>query len=48
MQKEIEITLLPHQVEQAEAINQKLAESLKLPLNRIKAYEILKGSIDAR
>ena len=31
MQKEIEITLLPHQVEQSEAITQKLAESLKLP-----------------
>lgn len=48
MQKEIEITLLPHQVEQSEAIIQKLAESLKLPLNRIKSYEILKRSIDAR
>ncbi|MCZ4245434.1 hypothetical protein [Pedobacter punctiformis] len=48
MQKEIEITLLPHQVEQPEIINQKLAESLKVPLERIKSYEILKRSIDAR
>lgn len=48
MQKEIEITLLPNQVEQTEVINQKLAEALKLPENRIKAYEILKRSIDAR
>lgn len=48
MQKEIEITLLPNQVEQTEVINQKLAEALKLPENRIKGYEILKRSIDAR
>ncbi|PWS30760.1 NAD(P)/FAD-dependent oxidoreductase [Pedobacter paludis] len=48
MQKEIEITLLPNQVEQTEVINQKLAEALKLPENRIKAYQILKRSIDAR
>ncbi|MCZ4245441.1 NAD(P)/FAD-dependent oxidoreductase [Pedobacter punctiformis] len=48
MQKEIEITLLPHQVEQPEIINQKLAESLKVPLDRIRSHEILKRSIDAR
>ncbi|MBC6112573.1 NAD(P)/FAD-dependent oxidoreductase [Pedobacter fastidiosus] len=48
MQKEIEITLLPNQVEETEVINQKLAEALKLPENRIKGYEILKRSIDAR
>jgi len=48
MQKDLEITLLPHQVEQTEVINQKLAEGLKIPANRIKTYEVLKRSIDAR
>ena len=48
MQKDIEITLLPHQVEQAEVINQKLADALNIPLKRIKGYEIAKRSIDAR
>ena len=48
MQKDIEITLLPHEVEQTEIINQKLADGLKLPQNHIKGYEILKRSIDAR
>jgi uncharacterized FAD-dependent dehydrogenase len=48
MQKDIEITLLPHQLDQDEIIKTKLSESLKLPENRIKAFEILKRSIDAR
>lgn len=48
MQKDIEITLLPHEVEQSELIKTKLAESLKLSETRIKSYEILKRSIDAR
>ncbi|AZA49467.1 FAD-binding protein [Chryseobacterium carnipullorum] len=48
MQKNIEITLLPHEVEQTELINQKLAEALKLSESRIKGFEILKRSIDAR
>ncbi|PWS27332.1 FAD-binding protein [Pedobacter yonginense] len=48
MQKEIEITLLPNQIEQFEVIKQKLADGLKLSENRIKDYEILKRSIDAR
>jgi len=48
MQKDIEIVLFPNEVEQTEIINQKLAEGLKLPQNRIKGYEILKRSIDAR
>lgn len=48
MQKEIEITLLPNQVEQTEIIIQKLAEALKVKSNRILAHEILKRSIDAR
>lgn len=48
MQKDIEITLLPHQLDQDEIIKNKLSESLKLPENRIKAFEILKRSIDAR
>lgn len=48
MQKDIEITLLPHQVEQLEVIKTKLAEGLNLSENRIKNYEILKRSIDAR
>lgn len=48
MQKEIEITLLPHQVAQSEIIKTKLAETLKVSETRIKAYDILKRSIDAR
>lgn len=48
MQKEIEITLLPHQVEQSEIIKAKLADGLKVSENRIKSFEILKRSIDAR
>jgi len=48
MHKDIEITLLPHQVEQTEVINQKLADALKVSETRIKGYEILKRSIDAR
>ncbi len=48
MQKEIEITLLPEEIEQTEIINQKLAEVLNLAESRIKGYEILKRSIDAR
>jgi len=48
MQKDIEITLLPQQVEQIEVINQKLTDALNLPQHRIKGYEILKRSIDAR
>lgn len=48
MQKEIEITLLPHQVEQADVVKTKLSESLGLAASRIKGYEILKRSIDAR
>lgn len=48
MQKDIEITLLPHQLDQDEIIKTKLSESLKLQENRIKAFEILKRSIDAR
>lgn len=48
MQKEIEITLLPEEIEQTEIINQKLAEALNLSASRIKGYEILKRSIDAR
>jgi len=48
MQKDIEITLLPHQVEQTEIIKQKLTESLNVNQERIKGYDILKRSIDAR
>ena len=48
MQKDIEITLLPHQVEQFDVIKTKLAQALKLDESRIKAFDILKRSIDAR
>jgi len=48
MQKEIEITLLPHQVEQSEVIKTKLADGLNCAEDRIKSFEILKRSIDAR
>lgn len=48
MQKDLEITLLPHQVEQTEIIKAKLAEGLSIQENRIKSFEVLKRSIDAR
>jgi len=48
MQKDLEITLLPHQVEQPEIIKAKLAEGLSIQENRIKSFEVLKRSIDAR
>ena len=48
MQKDIEITLLPHQVEHFDVIKTKLAETLKLDESRINAFDILKRSIDAR
>jgi len=48
MQREIEITLLPHQVEQSEVIKTKLADGLNCAEDRIKSFEILKRSIDAR
>ncbi|RYF18495.1 MULTISPECIES: NAD(P)/FAD-dependent oxidoreductase [Pedobacter] len=48
MQKDLEITLLPHQVDQADVINTKIAEGLKLPESSINGFEILKRSIDAR
>ncbi|MFD2284489.1 FAD-binding protein [Pedobacter petrophilus] len=48
MQKDIEITLLPNQVEHSDIIKTKLAAVLKLDESRIKAYDVLKRSIDAR
>jgi len=48
MQKDIEITLLPDQVDQTALIKVKLADGLKVSQERIKAFEILKRSIDAR
>lgn len=48
MQKEIEITLLPHQVEQSFTIAKKSAEALKINPERVKSHVILKRSIDAR
>ncbi|QPH38856.1 NAD(P)/FAD-dependent oxidoreductase [Pedobacter endophyticus] len=48
MQKDIEITLLPEQVDETALIKVKLADGLKVSRERIKAFEILKRSIDAR
>ncbi|TKC02791.1 NAD(P)/FAD-dependent oxidoreductase [Pedobacter frigoris] len=48
MQKEIEITLAPEQVEQGHIIKKSLSTALKVDLSRITDYKILKRSIDAR
>lgn len=48
MIKEIEITLSPELVAQPEAIKEQLANTLKLQVSRIQAYQIIKRSIDAR
>ncbi|TCD02410.1 NAD(P)/FAD-dependent oxidoreductase [Pedobacter psychroterrae] len=48
MQKEIEITLLPEESAEEHAIKKQLSIALKIEIQRIKGYQILKRSIDAR
>ncbi|MBB2151870.1 NAD(P)/FAD-dependent oxidoreductase [Pedobacter gandavensis] len=48
MQKEIEITLAPEDVEQDAILKSTLSEVLEVKITRIKGYKILKRSIDAR
>ncbi|WP_432714083.1 NAD(P)/FAD-dependent oxidoreductase [Pedobacter sp.] len=48
MQKDIEIKLLPSQIDQEEILKNTLASALNVDLSRIKGYKILKRSIDAR
>jgi uncharacterized FAD-dependent dehydrogenase len=48
MQKEIEIKLLPEQIEQQSVLLAQLALLLKVDVSRIKGHKILKRSIDAR
>lgn len=48
MQKDIEITLAPEHVADQQLILQNLAKALKVDLKTIKAFKILKRSIDAR
>jgi uncharacterized FAD-dependent dehydrogenase len=48
MQKEIEITLSPELRESEPAIRKKLSTALNIEEKRIKSYQILKRSIDAR
>lgn len=48
MQKEIEITLSPEEAAEERAIKKELSTALKIELQRIKGYKILKRSIDAR
>lgn len=48
MQKEIEITLLPEEAGDEVAIIANLSNALKVRIERIKGYKILKRSIDAR
>ena len=48
MQKEIEITLAPEEVEQEAILKSALSEVLEIKITRIKGYRILKRSIDAR
>ena len=48
MQKDIEIKLLPEHLAQEEILKETLATALNIGLSRIKAYKVLKRSIDAR
>lgn len=48
MQKEIEITIAPADVLNQQVILQSLSKALKLQINEVKNYKILKRSIDAR
>lgn len=48
MQKEIEITIAPEQVNNPKALLQQLANTLKVEVSTIQQYQILKRSIDAR
>jgi uncharacterized FAD-dependent dehydrogenase len=48
MQKDIEITLSPERTADESALRNQLAIVLKLDVNRIQGYKILKRSIDAR
>jgi len=48
MQKDIEITLPPHEVANEKAIFETLSKNLKVSRDQIKDFKILKRSIDAR
>lgn len=48
MQKDIEITMAPEEMESVAILKKQLSTALKIDLLRIKGYEILKRSIDAR
>jgi uncharacterized FAD-dependent dehydrogenase len=48
MQKDIEITLAPEEIDNITAIKKNLSEALKIDFSRIDGYKILKRSIDAR
>lgn len=48
MQKDIEITIAPENVANQQLILQNLAKALKVDLNSINSFKILKRSIDAR
>lgn len=48
MQKDIEITLAPEEVEQEMVLRKSLSIALKIDLSRIHGHQILKRSIDAR
>lgn len=48
MQKDIEITLAPEDIDSVTAIKKNLSSALKMDQSRIEDYKILKRSIDAR
>lgn len=48
MQKDIEITMAPEDIESASILKEKLSATLKIDVIRISDYKILKRSIDAR
>jgi uncharacterized FAD-dependent dehydrogenase len=48
MQKDIEITIVPHNVDNQAAIKDSLAKALNVSANKITSFKILKRSIDAR
>jgi len=48
MQKDIEITIFPEEIEFENKIKERLAEALSLKIERINGFRIIKRSIDAR
>ncbi|WP_214229347.1 FAD-dependent protein [Pedobacter sp. B4-66] len=48
MQKDVEITLIPEEIDNISTLKKNLSQALKIDVSQIKGYKILKRSIDAR